>query len=130
MDCSFCGSQSTTYKSGISKSGKNAGKHWEGYDCNEPQCKNEKGYPNRTFAPRKKAPMGNSAVGFGGVSPTPIPIAFPAKGISIDLIYAEILEVRKKLEMVLQSMGMDYTSAPKTKKPFIYQSSEEENSPF
>ena len=51
MECSFCGSQDTTFKTGISKSGKNAGKPWKAYDCNEPQCKNEKGYPNRTWAP-------------------------------------------------------------------------------
>jgi len=51
MQCGVCGSQSTTFKEGISKIGKNAGKPWKAYDCNEPQCKNEKGYPSRTFVP-------------------------------------------------------------------------------
>ena len=56
MQCSVCGSQDTTFKTGISKSGKNAGKPWRAYDCNEPKCKNEKGYPSRTFAPSPKSP--------------------------------------------------------------------------
>ena len=62
MECSVCGSQDTTPKSGISKTGKNAGKPWKAYDCNEPQCKNDKGYPSRTFVPsaRPKALNGNS----------------------------------------------------------------------
>lgn len=65
MQCSVCGSQDTTPKQGISKSGKNAGQPWKAYDCNEPQCKNEKGYPSRTFVPmaRPKAPVGNSVAG-------------------------------------------------------------------
>lgn len=46
MDCSFCGSQDTTPSQGVSKK---TGKPWKAVDCNEPKCKNEKGYPNRTF---------------------------------------------------------------------------------
>ena len=56
MDCSVCGSQDTTRKSGISKTGKNVGKPWVAYDCNEPACKQPNGYPSRTFAPTPKAP--------------------------------------------------------------------------
>ena len=48
MECSVCGSQDTTPKQGISKK---TGKPWKAYDCNESGCKNDKGYPNRTFAP-------------------------------------------------------------------------------
>jgi len=44
--CGTCGSQDTTFKQGISKA---SGKPWKAYDCNEPQCKNDKGYPSRTF---------------------------------------------------------------------------------
>lgn len=62
MQCSVCGSQDTTYKTGISKTGKNAGKPWVAYDCNEPQCKNEKGYPNRTFGFAPKSPTGKPPV--------------------------------------------------------------------
>lgn len=47
MQCGTCGSQDTTPKSGISKK---TGKPWKAYDCNESACKNEKGYPSRTFA--------------------------------------------------------------------------------
>lgn len=62
MDCSICGSQDTTMKTGISKTGKNARKPWKAYDCNEPQCKNEKGYPSRTFAPLPRSSGGNFGV--------------------------------------------------------------------
>lgn len=51
MQCGTCGSQDVTLKRGISKSGKNVGKPWTAYDCNEKECKNEKGYPSRTFVP-------------------------------------------------------------------------------
>jgi hypothetical protein len=60
MQCSVCGSQDTTLKQGISKTGKNAGKLWKAYDCNEAQCKNEKGYPSRTFVPMAR-PQGAKA---------------------------------------------------------------------
>lgn len=62
MQCSACGSQDTTPKSGITKTGKNAGKPWKAYDCNEPQCKNEKGYPTRTFVniPKTQSSGGGS----------------------------------------------------------------------
>lgn len=49
MECSFCQSQDTTLKRGVSKK---TGQPWSAYDCNEPNCKNDKGYPNRTFVPR------------------------------------------------------------------------------
>ena len=48
MDCSVCGSQDTTPVSGTSKK---TGQPWKAYDCNEKECKNEKGYPSRTFVP-------------------------------------------------------------------------------
>lgn len=64
MDCSVCGSQDTVIKRGISKAGKNKGLPWTAYDCNEPQCKNEKGYPSRTFVntpkPKLNAPIPQS----------------------------------------------------------------------
>lgn len=53
MECSVCGSQDTKPVSGISKK---TGKPWKAYDCNEPQCKNEKGYPSRTFVPAPRSP--------------------------------------------------------------------------
>lgn len=84
MQCGACGSQDTTYKKGISKSGKNAGQPWEAYDCNEPQCKNEKGYPSRTFVPRKKSPTGVST------------------GVSSG---NELATINKKLDILLQLAG-------------------------
>ena len=63
MQCGTCGSQDTTPKQGISKSGKNIGKPWKAYDCNEKECKNDKGYPSRTFVP-----MGRQALN----TPTPV----------------------------------------------------------
>lgn len=57
-ECSVCGSQDTTYKTGIAKA---TGKPWAAYDCNEPQCKNDKGYPSRTFVKSSK-PKGNAYV--------------------------------------------------------------------
>lgn len=54
MDCSVCGSQDTTPKSGISKK---TGKPYKGYVCNEPTCVNDKGYPNMTFAPTPRGPQ-------------------------------------------------------------------------
>ena len=47
--CGTCGSQSTTFKEGVSKK---TGRAWKAYDCND--CKNEKGYPTRTFASNPK----------------------------------------------------------------------------
>lgn len=58
--CSVCGSQDTKFVTGVSKK---TGKPWSAYDCNEPQCKNEKGYPNRTFAFQPKSSVGKSEQG-------------------------------------------------------------------
>lgn len=57
MQCSVCGSQDTTRKTGISQK---TGKPWVAYDCNEAQCKNEKGYPSRTFGFAPKVAVGAS----------------------------------------------------------------------
>lgn len=54
MQCSVCGSESTTFVQGISKK---TGRPWKAYDCNEPRCKNEKGYANRTFSYTPNGPQ-------------------------------------------------------------------------
>jgi len=59
MQCSVCGSQDTKFVQGVSKK---TGKPWQAYDCNEPQCKNEKGYANRTFGFAPKSPNGKPPV--------------------------------------------------------------------
>jgi hypothetical protein len=59
MQCNVCGSQDTKFVQGISKK---TGKPWQAYDCNEPQCKNEKGHANRTFGFAPKSPSGKSPV--------------------------------------------------------------------
>ena len=56
MDCGTCGSQDTVKKTGVSKK---TGQPWTAYDCNESQCKNEKGYPSRTFVPTARGPKQN-----------------------------------------------------------------------
>lgn len=67
MQCSVCGSQDVSPKSGISKK---SGKPWKAYDCNEPQCKNEKGYASRTFVFMKNSPPqpSNAKLGASGGS--------------------------------------------------------------
>ena len=57
MQCSVCGSQDTKYVTGMSKK---TGKPWAAYDCNEKQCKNEKGYSSRTFVPGPKGAVAKS----------------------------------------------------------------------
>lgn len=74
MDCGVCQSQDTTRKTGIAKSGKNIGKPWVAYDCNEPNCKQPNGYPSRTFAPTPKNAPGafktqNKGIVAGGSNP-------------------------------------------------------------
>lgn len=69
MDCPVCGCQDTKFVTGIAKSGRNIGQPWSAYDCQNPQCKNEKGFSTRTFvktqpgqakfATKSKAPIGN-----------------------------------------------------------------------
>ena len=88
MECQYCGSQDTTPKTGISKSGKNVGKPWKAYDCNEPHCKNEKGYPNRTFAP------------VGKISSPGIPVV--QKPTSDSGILNEILSIVKASHQILK----------------------------
>lgn len=85
MDCSVCGSQDTTFKQGVGKKGP-----WSAYDCNEPECKNDKGYPNRTFVPRKKAPM-----------------ATPAPRQSVDLS-----SVNKKLDLIMKALNIKTETKP------------------
>ena len=65
MQCSVCGSQDTTPKQGISKK---TGRPWKAYDCNEPKCVNEKGYPSRTFTFSPKSPATGLKVAFNEVS--------------------------------------------------------------
>lgn len=84
-DCSVCGSQDTTFKSGISKTGKNAGKPWRAWDCNEPQCKNEKGYPNRTFEFTGKPRV---------------------QGKPVQVPNGDFQGIHRKLDMILNALGV------------------------
>lgn len=65
--CGTCGSQDTTFASGISKK---TGKPWTAYDCNEKQCVQANGRPNRTFAFSPKSPVGKVATLTPGKFPT------------------------------------------------------------
>ena len=46
MDCPVCGCQDTKFVTGTAKA---TGRPWSAYDCQNPSCKNEKGYATRTF---------------------------------------------------------------------------------
>src|SRR3990167_4803715 len=87
MQCSVCGSEETKFVQGISKSGKNIGKPWKAYDCNEPACKNDKGYPNRTFIQIASPRAGN-----GPKTALPVAVSNPS---SID-------RLEKKVDMILE----------------------------
>ncbi len=104
MDCGTCGSQDTKYVTGISKSGKNAGKKWAAFECQEPNCKNGN-YPSRTFVPIKPSPgnpAGNKSSGNPGNS-------------NFDVL-------NKKLDLILSKLGGGQDVAPEeetaTEEPF------------
>lgn len=100
MQCSVCGSQDTSIKRGVSK--KN-GRAWVAYDCNEPACKNEKGYPNRTFQPTPRTTT-----------------ATPPQDLTL---------IHKKLDKILELIGY---KKPKTilEQSEIMEPYEEESTPF
>lgn len=90
MQCGTCGSQDTTIKRGMSKK---TGQPWTAYDCNEPQCKNEKGYPSRTFVPTPRK---------AGASPTPVVSGTLEK--KVDQILA-ILKANFKTEITREEIS-------------------------
>ena len=94
MDCGTCGSQDTTFKQGVSKK---TGKPWQAYDCNNPSCKGETGYPSRTFVftpkSRENGPKGHKTA----------PVA-QANGSNI--------EVLKKLDQILEILHENFGENP------------------
>ena len=65
MDCPICGCQDTKFVTGTAKA---TGRPWSAYDCQNPSCKNEKGFPTRTFvksqtAKTSKAPQASVMTG-------------------------------------------------------------------
>lgn len=104
MQCSVCGSQDTKFVQGISKSGKNMGKPWKAYECNEPNCKNEKGYPNRTFVNTPRTP---------GIGKVPTPNGNP------------LASLEKKVDKILAILNANFPS--ETHEPIEEQT---EESPF
>lgn len=83
--CQKCGSQDTKFVSGTSKK---TGKPWSGYDCQEPGCVGDTGYPTRTFAFQPKSRQNASNGPKTGSNSAPNP-----PGSSIEKKLDEILEI-------------------------------------
>lgn len=88
MSCAVCQNQDTKYVTGISKTGKNAGKPWAAWECTNPSCVNEKGFRNRTFVP--SGPVRNA------------PVSPQANGVTLETL-------NKKLDLIIKCLGVKET---------------------
>lgn len=101
MDCSVCGSQDTKMVTGISKKNN---RPWKAYECNEPQCKNEKGYPTRTFVNTPK----------------------PRLNVPVPQNNGDLALVHKKLDAIMKHLNINLVVAD----PIRRQAADDNDSPF